>query len=57
VSTNPGSRAGTWEVEAGRKETLRFVPYYVRANRGGRGMMRVGLRVGGGIEIGIRGFD
>jgi uncharacterized protein len=47
VSTNPGSRAGAWEVEAGRKETLRFVPYYVRANRGGRGMMRVGLRVEG----------
>ena len=29
-----------------RKEMLRFVPYYARANRGGKGMMRVGLRAG-----------
>ncbi|KAI5298257.1 hypothetical protein KEM55_003615 [Ascosphaera atra] len=33
-------------LEKDHRETLRFVPYFARANRGGRGMMRVGLRVG-----------
>jgi uncharacterized protein len=33
-------------VDPERRETLRFVPYYAHANRGGKGMMRVGLRVG-----------
>jgi len=28
-----------------RRETLRFIPYYARANRKGKGMMRVGLRI------------
>ena len=31
--------------ESGRRETLRFIPYFYRANRGGKGQMRVGLRV------------
>ena len=30
--------------ESGRRETLRFIPYFYRANRGGKGQMRVGLR-------------
>ena len=30
--------------EAGIIEELIFIPYYFRANRGGRGQMRVGLR-------------
>jgi hypothetical protein len=29
----------------GENRDLCFVPYYLRANRGGRGQMRVGLRV------------
>lgn len=29
----------------GQAKDLCFVPYYLRANRGGRGQMRVGLRV------------
>jgi uncharacterized protein len=29
----------------GRRKTLRFIPYFYRANRGGKGQMRVGLRV------------
>jgi len=28
-----------------RHETLRFIPYYARANRKGKGMMKVGLRM------------
>lgn len=49
---------GTWDViadditstsrsEQGEEkgEDLVFIPYYARANRGGNGMMRVGLRV------------
>lgn len=31
--------------KSGRRETLRFIPYFYRANRGGKGQMRVGLRV------------
>jgi DUF1680 family protein len=31
---------------------LVFVPYYLRANRGGKGQMRVGL-INGGIESGV----
>jgi hypothetical protein len=31
-------------AEAKKIETLKFVPYYFRANRGGRGMARVGLK-------------
>jgi hypothetical protein len=27
------------------KKTLNFIPFYFRANRGGKGHMRVGLRV------------
>lgn len=34
-----------WNVLERRKETLRFIPYYARANRAGKGMMRVGLRI------------
>lgn len=29
----------------GQARDLNFIPYYLRANRGGRGQMRVGLRV------------
>ena len=29
----------------GQTRDLHFIPYYLRANRGGRGQMRVGLRV------------
>ena len=32
------------EYNAKPLETLEFIPYYFRANRGGRGHMRVGLR-------------
>jgi uncharacterized protein len=32
------------EVSKGSKD-LNFIPYYLRANRGGSGQMRVGLRV------------
>ncbi|KAK2731464.1 hypothetical protein FQN55_004663 [Onygenales sp. PD_40] len=39
------------KVEKGRRESLRFVPYFARANRGGKGMMRVGLRVGNVEEV------
>lgn len=39
-----------YAIEKGRRETLKYVPYFVRANRGGRGMMRVGLRVGEFVE-------
>lgn len=37
------AEAGT--AAAGEKRDLFYVPYYLRANRGGRGHMRVGLRV------------
>lgn len=40
ASAGPG--AGL--VLSARRETLHFVPFYYRANRGGRGQMRVGLR-------------
>lgn len=30
---------------AGEAKDLCFVPYYLRANRGGNGQMRVGLRI------------
>ncbi|KAI5306040.1 transcription factor TFIIIB subunit brf1 [Ascosphaera pollenicola] len=39
-------RRTNYAVEKDRRETLKFAPYYIRANRGGQGMMRVGLRVG-----------
>jgi hypothetical protein len=29
----------------GQAKDLCFIPYYLRSNRGGRGQMRVGLRV------------
>ena len=32
-------------AHVGESRDLCFVPYYLRANRGGRGQMRVGLRV------------
>lgn len=32
-------------VHAQEKRDLCFIPYYMRANRGGKGHMRVGLRV------------
>ena len=32
------------ELDDIRKENLVFIPYYARANRGGKGMMRVGIR-------------
>ncbi|RDL36405.1 uncharacterized protein BP5553_05757 [Venustampulla echinocandica] len=35
---------GKDKEEEGRRDLV-FVPYYARANRGGKGMMRVGLRV------------
>ena len=31
-----------WEK---KKVDLHFIPYFARANRGGRGMMRVGIRI------------
>ncbi|KAF4968212.1 hypothetical protein FZEAL_10421 [Fusarium zealandicum] len=40
------------EDDCAEPRDLVFVPYYFRANRGGRGQMRVGL-VNGGIESGI----
>ncbi|KAI5296288.1 hypothetical protein KEM52_004482 [Ascosphaera acerosa] len=35
-----------YAVARDRRETLTFIPYYICANRGGKGMMRVGFRVG-----------
>jgi len=32
-------------IKPHRTETLNFIPYYARANRHGKGMMRVGLRI------------
>lgn len=31
-------------IGGGEKVDLHFVPYWARANRGGRGQMRVGIR-------------
>ncbi|KAF2093592.1 DUF1680-domain-containing protein [Rhizodiscina lignyota] len=45
---NPSSDGPTdsWSIDkTRRRETLRFVPYYARANREGKAMMRVGLRI------------
>lgn len=33
------------DLVVGASRDLCFIPYYLRANRGGRGQMRVGLRV------------
>lgn len=33
------------------KRDLNFVPYYFRANRGGKGHMRVGLRTASQFEV------
>lgn len=33
------------DTVVGESRDLCFIPYYLRANRGGRGQMRVGLRV------------
>jgi uncharacterized protein len=41
---NPLNHAAALKVQKRRKETLHFVPYFARANRDGKGMMRVGLR-------------
>jgi hypothetical protein len=32
-------------LQRGQVDVLRFIPYYFRANRGGKGQMRVGLRI------------
>lgn len=37
--------AGEGKVEKDWNETIEFVPYCARANRSGKEMMRVGLRV------------
>lgn len=41
-----GSQPGTDYIQSGPGEHIElvFVPYYLRANRGGRGQMRVGLK-------------
>lgn len=47
VSAGPGVDAVVLRDRIGRSEPLellRFVPYYFRANRKGKGHMRVGLR-------------
>ncbi len=38
-----GEEKGTTEDDGGDRRELVFVPYYLRANRGGKGHMRVGL--------------
>jgi hypothetical protein len=48
--THPGSAQVRYQAlksvdEKTVPNELRFVPYYTRANRGGRGHMRVGLKV------------
>ncbi|KAI5284922.1 hypothetical protein KEM54_000956, partial [Ascosphaera aggregata] len=48
--TKGPERRTKYAIDKDRRETLTFVPYYVRANRGGRGMMRVGLRTGDFVE-------
>lgn len=48
LDTSPWSRqivAGASNVVIPPTRDLCFVPYYLRANRGGQGQMRVGLRV------------
>lgn len=41
----PGIRERSlWAGDEGSVQQLNFVPFYYRGNRGGRGMMRVGLR-------------
>lgn len=51
MAENPGRvYRGGWEVE-GEARDLVFVPYYFRANRGGKGHMRVGLKR---IEVGAK---
>ena len=37
--------ADSREKIVGARRDLCFIPYYLRANRGGQGQMRVGLRV------------
>jgi hypothetical protein len=37
--------AASQKQDPDRQETLHFIPYFARANRGGKGQMRVGLRV------------
>jgi len=47
LSTGPGVDAVALQESIGQSEpldVLRFVPYYSRANRKGKGHMRVGLR-------------
>jgi len=41
VTDGPQSR----QILENKHETLRFIPYYARANRKGKGMMKVGLRM------------
>ena len=43
---NPLANKVPYDVRGLQKETLNFIPFYARANRGGKGHMRVGLRVG-----------
>jgi hypothetical protein len=48
LDTSPWNRQIVSEgnnENVGERRDLCFVPYYLRANRGGRGHMRVGLRV------------
>lgn len=40
----PLPEASSTEVASDVGKALKFVPYYFRANRGGKGHMRVGLR-------------
>lgn len=48
LDTSPWSRQIVAEPGRvlGKTRDLCFVPYYLRANRGGKGQMRVGLRIG-----------
>lgn len=41
---SPLNEGSILKLQKWRRETLHFIPYYARANRGGKGMMRVGLR-------------
>ena len=48
---NEGSCSADWtgRTSISKPETVTFVPYFARANRGGKGQMRVGLRTKAGL--------
>jgi hypothetical protein len=43
-SARPEVPAGQWKSDDKNPKDLHFIPFYYRANRGGSGHMRVGIR-------------